>query len=496
MFTVQMPNHFDSIFNKTWASSNYRLFSQEWNPWGDADIGRLQVMRFNLARACAVYDSDMQRMYWNQLTFEDQLFAEAQFDYFKRMHDEYAAREVEAIGIKHLQADLETLEGKWQSMGEATHLARESLPKNITYEDWMRGMLSFDAMTTLSPQSIPFVYHFENSLLKPGSFDVEKLKINAQGNRAKMYSTWRNQQGFTQHSLNVAINLWAYELVSRFPYNQIKGVSAKTHVLLTNSGIPLPNKATFLAWYAMCGFGCQFLAPADRKILTRLCGFTPRILLTYLIPMIPRTKEHGLRTIVGTDDSHADHSLPARSSGHMRDEYGRIKYGVWRVRSVLIGNDDGTIRSHIVANDDFSTAEQTGFGFHFRAMQMIPWTPKTGMMHSALFNSPMLGEVRTHMMDPYQANRDPLPLTMFATRNADLGMRAISKQQGIHFRFDEPEAAEDWCKAFEMCAYHQVLMNQDRQNKVFFEAVMNLSVIPTTVNDGRRFNLDSLEGAL
>jgi hypothetical protein len=495
MFTVQMPNQFDSMFNMTWLSPYFRNFSQEWNPWGDASIARIQLMRFNLARSCAIYDSEMRSLYWNHLTFEDQLYAEAQFDYYKSMHDFFAEKEIAALASRYLEKESALLDANWQPVGRAAKQARESIPENITYSDWMRGMLRFDAPFALTPPSMPGTYRFQQALLEPGRYEMRP--IIPKDNEPAFFARWRNHQAYNQLNLNISSNMWAYDLRSAQPLNQLKGVSANTHLLLTNQNIPLPNNATFLAWYTICGFGCEKLTPADARGLTRLCGFTPRILLTYIVPMIPRTKEHAAHAVVATDDSHSDHSLPSRSSGHLRDSHGRINYGTWVVRSVLVGNDDGKIRMHTVAHHWLDDATQAAIGFHYRAKQMLPWTGYlANHSHDAIWARPMLTHVTSFLMDPYQANRDPMRVPIHNTRNADLGMRAVSKQLGAHFRFDSWESAEDWCIAFELCAYHQMLAGQNGINKSFFEAIMGLTVIPSGIKEKRKFNLDSLDGAV
>lgn len=495
MFTVQMPNHFDSIFNTAWASPHYRIFQQEWNPWGSESIARLQLMRFNLMRSCALYDDDMRRLYWNHLPYEDQLFAEAQYDYYRIQHDIVATREIEALQSLYLDSEAELLDANWKPITDKILKQRQqsSFYRDITYEDWMRGMIRLDAPYALMPPSIPAVSLYQRALLQPGRFNEPTTFLFNPA--PQFYREWRNKQAYTQMNLLISSQMWAYEIAGVFNRNKLQGVAAKNRILLTNGAIPIPNRATFLAWFAACGIGAERVTPEDAKALERMCGFNPEMLFTYLIPMIPRTKEHGLGRVIGTDDSHADHSLPSRSQGHLRDEYGAIHYGVWAVRSVLLGRNG----RHMVMHNDFIDAH-SGNSYLYQAKQMIPWTKQYHLAGrsklDALFNLEKLQLVTTHLMDPFQARNDPLNLLEYGVRYVDLGMRAIAKQLNIHFRFDDLELIADWCSAFEQSALWHMHANQNDINKINFEANIGFTVIPSGSTDSRKFNLDSLDGAL
>lgn len=514
MFSIQMMNHFDTLYNQVWASPYFAKTAYRLNPWGDETLAEFQLYRFNLMRAASMFDPEMRSVYWNHLDHVDRLEAEASYDLYESLTKDIFTAEMLWIREHYLARDLDLLEKPeaFQRVGKQVAATMgESLPPNITHTDWERGMLRFDAAIPLLPSGTPWMQRYEHSFLEPGKYEVKDLGLVMKP-QAGFYRSWRQAAGPYQMNVHLSAGLWAYDMTYHsLRANHLKGVPGKRHTLFVNHHIPIPNRATFLSWAHACVLGMDRLTPEQTAALTRLARFPPKLLLTYLLPCLPRTKEHVSRSLVGTDDSHWDHSLPAKSSGHSRDKHGNIDYGQWLVRTVLIGGTQDDLWTYTVANELPDTLSTAAVGFSMRHRHMLPRQSPSAEMFDGLFHRTHSHLINTMMQDPYQAGGDPLSIRWPYMRTADTGMRAISKQLGLHFRFDSDaegyDASSHWSLAFERCALWHMDASQTDRNRANFTAIMGLTGIPSklvldkgekrTGPDSKvKINLDSLKDIL
>jgi hypothetical protein len=491
MLTIQSMQTFDSMVTESWVSPFFRRYMSRLNPYGDENGFRFALARHNLLRARSIYDQESQAAYWNNLHAIDRIEAEMFFDVYDRLYQQVTAWEYSYIAQEHSDKILNQLRDPNFVANSKRQLTLENaiMPEPMTESDWNRGMARSDLYAHFAPLNTPFAHRYLSSFVEPGSVELKSyIALPAQANFLRH---WRKNQSMFQMNIGISAGLLGYDLVGHARrFNVLEGVTAKKHILLTNEGIPKPNMGTFLAWACLCCFGMDRLDDVASKLLTGLCGFEPKLMLTYLLPVLPRTKEHQNHGAIRTDDSEADQSLISSSQAHKRNKYGQIEYGIWQMRTVLIGGPTDEPQIYIVTTQNLDNLRMNGHTIRDLHERMLPISRHYGTWaFSGLTKQYLSRNVIGIGFDPTMATQEPLTFLWSLKHDMDAGFRSFAKFSNLYMRFDEDErgwaAADKWSNAFERSAYTYMMSNQNEINKDYFETVMTLMTHPAPLDSNK-----------
>lgn len=226
--------------------------------------------------------------------------------------------------------------------------------------------------------------------------------------------------------------------------------------LLLDDSIPKPTLGTFAAWDGiatlkasliqiapnMIGDGGRAAYAAFAESQTRKLGFVPHAIVTLLTPTLPATHEHRSHSHVQSHESQHTHSLPARNKSHARDEYERIAYGISKLMTVAVGEDNMySVLASEYHNDSSITANRAAaqhYGVMREFLHLRPTYVTTGSMS-------------TGYADPYTLDGTRLNANWLDESHVypiDTGYRAMATSFRVYLRMDEESAYHDWVHAY------------------------------------------------
>lgn len=526
-------NHFAMLTAQSWRHESVQQFVHRFNPWKDELLSRMLLTRFNVLRQIHLRDQDMRSMYWRRLDIEDQLLAEAEYHEYVRIYSLLFEAECEYVIEKYLPREIALLDAiiadpkllvKFASLvkdGDELEVLRAKIfassDDSVTPLEQSRRIIRGGLTIHLIPTSYLENIAYAQSLHLPNiNPPATILPLPLTPIERAQVTRWRNTIAQVQVDIIASSDNLLRELaLAGFKNSPLKKPYSDRHILLENQFVPHPTLSTFAAWFSICGIAYRGLQRNEQAAWTRLCGWPPTHILTYQLPALPTTKEHGGVGIGAGDDSQSDHSLPGRNSAHDRTEGGRIVQGLYVVRTVLLGSGDGT--SHVVADSELRSAGDSAMSYHHSHLDMLPWAADTdelwrrgGVHNLDVFTHGLkLSEskhIKTMLYDPYLSTMtNPLSIHWPAERFAlDIPFRSMSRFFGLHMRFSGSSEgrihAATWTLSFDEVAQQYAAATREELNTAYFEAALEtqnaeFGIAPVEkLSKGRqvRFDLSSL----
>lgn len=511
MTTSFMPiaplSYFFQQTQQEWWPDMFTAYRQPLNPRNEPFIDELQSIRYNLMRAVLRF-RDYQP-HWRAIGGIQEAIEEHRAESFESLYRTFFALEM-LEETQHAITDgatlLDSLMHNPTAMAEITSITRatnrmESTVARIiesmdlkTADDLESGIKLAGLAYTMGARTWPLVNQAELALRHPGKFTHSPLLLQRPINEQSriFYAKWADEVGpFQWDMLNSTDMMLADCHLSSFINNRLDGAAARNgRVLLVDGGIPLPNMASFLGWWQAAGVVLRKLTEHERKWYAPLRhdASEPTHIMTYCPPMMPRTSEHANRSVIQTDDSHADHSLSIRSNGHRRDSHLALHYGVRRCRTVLLDSHSGAV--YVVADDHNpqSFLTKTAMGVHHAHGYMLPvFNPSQVIYLRGDVDSldpflPHLGPdaystIQGVLPDPYAADTQALEFFRITSLSpVDVGWRSLSKWGTMHFRFDDNEIADSWCDEFEQIAIRHMNATPWEMAQYYMQAALRMTI--------------------
>lgn len=456
-------------------------FLEEMNPWDDPVIDMCQIIRLMAQREWNARKGRFLKGYWNRLPVQDQLLAEAEAEYLSDLAWSMRYYELIRKRDKYLATDLEKFDKEFETLpsfinkikvqaAETASYIQQRLDSgdelNYTNHDHMTRLVQVSASMALFPPNHP-VHGIEQQLehIQLDAFSAEHtyMRETALGREADWLRTWRERIAPKQEQLRVGFMIMMGYFTDMLPRNELEGATAQKHLLLTNAQIPKPTFGSFDGWWQYCGIHARRLNATEAKSLSNWAGFVPEWIMTYVPPLMPKSKEH-LAGGAPDQSSDSQHSLTARSKGHTRDEEKRIQYGHWVARTVLLDRNGNT---SLVAAEHFDSMNDQKMGFAERAIGTIPNVQSPSQLIakgriSDFYLLDGLNQEEASMLWSYVADPE-LEVEMeesfiprFKRGTVGDPWFSLSKFYGVHLRFDFDNwgtiALRDWCAAFERAA--------------------------------------------
>lgn len=470
-----------SSLNHTWRTDEWQKLSKELNITNDERIERIQLMRFNVLRQHRMRDAKLKRLYWDRLNDNEQLIAEAEREYFSSLYKDLFALEMMILDSEYLDMDLESFDHDKMVKGVHENKLLLDLPNHLSPID-----IEYNISESFIPHTAVAANTYNESLIRPSEviafpFIPKRTTITA---NATTHSLWLNRLGPLQQRITTSTQRWHQELLESD--NALSGAGSKGRTLLVNTAIPLVNDMTFLAWFSASGIGLRGLEPKESVHNQRMCGFYPTHQLTFMLPMLPATKEHRNGGGIMGDDSHTDHSLTSKSGAHKRLESGALLHGLWLARTVFMNTEGYT---HEVATTRIQDANIRGVAIQTTHNSMIgsyyhmPDRFYTARRNYDQFLYGMDWEEAKRLtgwiMDPWMVQPHPMPfLHAMQLLPFDVTYRGIGKFMRVHFRFDDDmlgqAAANDWIESFTSACARYISMTESEVSRVEFETALKI----------------------
>lgn len=478
-----------------------------YNPNNDPIIERVQLFRFNILQQY-LRDSEFLHVWRDTGSGIAAVLAEHRAESLRILYREVFAREMvselenagpvlaellDSMTADHLSAitqlsrtgdDYDSQITKMQAKGH----------NPLVLDDVIQGMTHSGISTAMLDRTLPTAINYESSWIAPTQVDRPlRLYRNVAESQRPYIREWAKHLGPLQHDLRLSFDIMVQQnFLSSLINNQLQGSNAKNNrSLLVDGGIPLPTLATFLGWWQIAGVAFRHLTPRERAIYmldqnSDKFEKAPHFILTYIPPLMIKTQEHVLHSQIMTEDSHADHSLGVRSPGHRRDSYGHIVYGIQRVKTVLLGDEEHTVcddlnpasfmphtgatvhQSHLNMLPRFENTQDTYFSY-YKLQNRYPdvFTPHTDL--------PFLFDLRTQIENPFSSGGDLIGFNkIIVPTDIDVGYRSLAKFGRIHYRFDSRDASDAWCERFEEVALQFATATPWEMTAAYMEAVIPL----------------------
>jgi len=289
----------------TWEMNN-------WNPINDPVYDSFHLLLLNLQRELAMRSGRFKRGYWNMLTQEESLFAEAEADWLREaIADVYVAQRMYALS--HLPSDPDddflmqdmanlVITEKNEAIRSDAYvndmiLKNQDNQQALTHRDIMRRIVEFEAASALVPANTPMN---QSELL------LMRTRVNESTDQFQLFSrpNERELEYLERHRhYRVAFNCDVIEGMSAF-IADMQDASLRHNLdtkhrhgvppfILVNEGIPQPRDASWFGWNHVAGVVHRKLSVKEAGgILNWWDGGVPRYIMTYIPPFLPRTHEH------------------------------------------------------------------------------------------------------------------------------------------------------------------------------------------------------------
>lgn len=418
-----------------WAPQQWAIESRNWNPWNDSFIMELQTLRYSYALKAKSLDPSFMVRYWQTAPESERAIAEAEFQWYRDETIRLLIIEWCYIWDTYLGDELTRLDSFKFDHEAIEHDPSEGLIDEIRP---IMGTLEYNL-----PPILPIVkVLYETELARLGEFaSFESVHPIPNTIEVRNTSEYREQAAWQQHELDESWRELSKELsIVAKEKNSLSGMSAKNRFLLINENIPLPRIETYPAWSQLCALYSG--------------QWDPEHLISFIPPHLPVTKEHRSGAALQTDDSHADHSLPARSAGHERTPGGAIRHGIVMQRTALIHHGIEVVHGAVIR-------DSSGPAHRLPIAPNLRWDLNKAKAHWYRVSGYYL---RSFICDPYRNDRFRLTATWMSDGAPDWGWRWLAKYYNIHFRFDDsPRGARtiiEWSQSFMEAAHEYHLMSQ------------------------------------
>lgn len=511
-----IPISFYSMWqDQSWGSSQWLEYKKRLNPWDDTMLARIQLLRFNCLRQIHLRDADMIRAYWRHVGGVDAIMAEAEHEEYVNEYEALDHLERCYITNHYLAKDVEQLV-RWQSDSKPIIDAKNAPEtEDTTYYGWRprseheRNRIRIGLQRHLIPSDSPFNADYMVPIINANSeklqWPTEIVALPLSESQRYQLRRWRDHLAQIQLDLSSSLNYLMQSLAwADKESSNLKKPYSHTHTLLVNHEIPRPVPASAFAWQSIAGIVCRRLSESERGAWNRLCDFAPHIIFTYQTPTLASTKEQINHGGVGNfDDSSSDHSLPYRNSGHRKLKSGSIDHGLWKVRTILLGE---RAEEHHLIGESIPRGDGGSTYFYHRAhADMVPWAQDSYELYrrGSTLNRDIFAPginyreatgIISGISDPWSNNGRPLPITWPMMRySLDLPWRAMAKFYGAMFRFDSTDEGMDalrsWCKAFEDAVCSYAFMTRTQRQSMYFDAALKI----TYANMGIKVNAKERE---
>lgn len=488
------------IYNKEYTSH----FLQELNPWNDPVIDMLQLMRLTAQREWNARNGRFKRGYWDRLPIADQLLAEAESDYLSDFIHSTIYYEL-LRKSEFLDAEQE----RFEKAGDEAfitfyHEVREGVnemakaydstfgkgdPKhNYTTRDHAKRLVQSEATYLLFPPDHPshsIEAKIERAVVDdtgPERTYLIRLPLERETDWLRDWRTW---VGPKQELLRISHVMLMNDFTKKLEFNELDGASAKKHLLLTNSQVPMPTLDNILGWWQYCGVSCRRLTQGESYGISRWAGFMPGWIMTYIPPMMPMSKEHLAGGGIMDSHSAGDFSLTAKSKGHKRDPENRIQYGHWQVRTVVFNRE----QIETVASEQFDSLLTNKMGFADRHAETLPNVrAPSSLLTRGEHNLFLLGEglddekagmLWSSVADPHMhQEHEERYFPRFHRSSAGDSWFSLSKFMGVHVRFDYDNfgtiALTDWYNEFNSIMQQYSYMTHAQRKAIEFQKIIQL----------------------
>lgn len=448
---VSIP-HVAGLHTTTWTPADWPTVNHILNPWADPLVERLNLLIFNLKRQVWARSPELQDHFHHQYGILHQAVIRAEFEYYLDELCRYMNILNAYVWDHYLKADIDSfMDSKIDASWASHSFPPDSLPDSYNFP-----AIYTDNLDSFEPKSAQF---YSRRIRAQKDYKPDRPLPDMTHSRIQFTYATNPLESLVHDSFNHLL----FEFAQSEDSNLLTGIAAKSRLVLSNGGIPVPNRCTILGWLALCAH--------DLMSIPNEPGMH---MLTYTLPCMPMTQEHVLRAPIPGEDSGADHSLGYKSAAHDRDVYGRIKHGLWESSSVLVdlarrdsNNGVGDLIARRIVQDGRESARHTVDA----ALQMLPrrLKLKTNQLH----------EILGPLGDPHMAAYAPMPL--FPARAGwpapfDVGFRSLSRWHRVHLRFDDDEvgtlAATEWKQTFEREVVEYLIREQSDLIAVTFEAAL------------------------
>jgi hypothetical protein len=481
-------NIFEMHIEGSWTPSFWEDTTREFNPDRNPIVDQLLLIRYALCREHLRLTGEYDRLFWAHMNPADQLRAQAKAELYSELYKDVFALEMwEATGGADFAAASQwldshilnspTLAKDFHAFRVATTqydrmktdaYASESNHYTPADIDYARRNISL-AFSLLSCD-LPYVTKWQNRVLDiakpldPSSrvdSDIRLLSAFPSDSQRDMGHDWAWHFGPLQYDMFLSGIALTHDLyLAKSASNRLTGQAMRAgKALLVDDAIPLPHLASFLAWYGVAGWGLRRLdqEEADRLHIT-LHDMNPTYVMHVCPPMMPRTKEHRMTSLIQDDTSHADHSLPARSLGHRRiNGTSMIDYGYGGLFTIAFSATTSRIIAYNTSPNALAHPWSATDMRHLAIYGLRSYTdtaittrnnPSPARLNPFLPNHALYATHRIPfklLNDPWQYGR---ALGFGEDRVPDFYYRAYSKELSCHFRIDSASFLDSWIDAF------------------------------------------------
>lgn len=477
-------------------------FLKKMNPWNDPTLDEFMLLRLNIARELTARSGRFRETYWRRLSQWDLLVADGEAQWLYEFYNQVLAAERGYLIETYLDSELEVFDAwvadKPKFAADMRRTMLKTQREHSIYASFQErtGMTILDESQTaeamlrawltlghLPPRNPIHVEYAEAVRLQSQGADLPDVLTNPVTTEAATeLRVWREELGPLHYATR---NHWEgliEEFVRSKGDSALKGKAGESRLLFVNDKVPLPRDETFLAWSAISTICFRWLDDREINAMRVMCGWRPESILTFLLPAMPMTKEHIVGSLIQTDDSTANQSLSARSAAHKRDDDGKIRFGQWRARTVILGASTDQI--HVVCDEPLATLQENPMGIHERHLDMLPYARSSigdymrGKSSRDVFAPGLgidtLGQTTSFIHDVGFAQPTGLPIH-WALFTSEVGMpwKSLAKFHRTHFRFDWDEAgqaaAAHWTLHFIQTAHRWLYSENDERlrNRLF-----------------------------
>lgn len=475
------------------------------NPTNDINIDSFMQVILNLQRELAIRSGRFRHGYWQKLTQGEALIAEAEADWLREaIRDMCVAMRMYTLSRlpqgedeSFLSADMaaEVIKqknelNKWTRESERLIVANDR-PGTMQPMDIARRTVEYDAASLLVPTMTPLAQNELLLMRMRVNEAIDKFELYSRPLERELHALARHRDVVTPFYSELTESACCMLADIQNAHAQLGGKNpGSPPMVLINESIPGPRASSWFGWWQACGVVMRELTLKEAsKVVRWFDGGLPRFIMTYIPPFMPRTHEHmtGGQVVAGGQGD-ASWSLGSRSKLHDRDSEGRIRYGDWRARTVIIGDDKGEMKSRLVADIAFDSMSMSRLGLHELALDTLPGMESTAHLMAIRDYRRFIGikrfepeeviDLKAALMNPGVAGTgDFLPFLPFYADQVITRMASLASNWSVHFRFDETlsglEALSVWSQAFEEEAWGWIRTNHHQHMQEYMRDSVN-----------------------
>jgi hypothetical protein len=441
------------------------------NPWKDAILWELYVTLFGLQSHIDAAPPNYTAQYWQHMSREDNLRAEAQRDAYQdllcqcyNMIELRIAELIESSGqpllpdnpaelkkigkrvAERMAFDHKDILDAFETLDRPEHKGK----RIMLYNEFPVFRRAWASISPLIPDNFLGARQYRHAL-QHGSSDFTGRLLAEGPVVQRQLREWRDRDCHWQVAINQSLLTLYRELsIVGQELNHLKGPAAKGRALLVDYNIPLPTPATTLAWWMICGLEAVWLSKTE-------------LYLCMTHPHLPVTHEHrGARKspgAMGSDigESHSDHSLPAASQGHDRsDEFERINHGLSLCAGMVfeIPNEAQPTAARIkIGPVLFDQSDSADDAIVHTMRSTLPQMPRATAKNRAFFPNPHI--LDSKIQNPWTAAHESIPIGSLGNGFPySTGLRCMG-EGGLHFAMRDSDEgwkmAQRWVETLAGC---------------------------------------------